>query len=127
MKTVGPCALVQEYQVSGSSQLHKDLLANQLLLILRAQHPCQNVDLADPEEQYEDADEIAELDGALMAAGADCVAAMAVVLGADFAVYFQHFFPLIKKFAKKTRTLFDRSMAVGSLAEITEGLESGVT
>lgn len=127
LKAVGPCGLVQQYEIQGSAQDHKDMLANQLLTILRQQHACQTCDIVDPEEQYEDQDEIAELDALLISAAADCVAAMSVCMGPGFAPYFDHFFPLIKKYTKKSRSLTDRSMAVGSLAEITEGLESGVT
>lgn len=126
LKTLGPVALAYSLVENGKSTAHADLLANQLLMILREQHACQCAEIEDTDES-DDEDEIAELDALLISSSADCVAAMATCLGAGFAQYFSHFFPLIKKYFKASRTLSDRSMAVGSLAEIAEGLEDGVT
>lgn len=124
LKCVGPAAFCQQFSGENSvaTGSHLDMLANQLLLILRGDHSCQSIDAMDDENAGED---LAELDALVISAAADCVGAMSAALGPQFAPYFQSFFPLIAKFYKKTKPLADRSMAIGAIAEAVDGLESG--
>ncbi|KAF9266734.1 ARM repeat-containing protein [Marasmius fiardii PR-910] len=84
------------------------------------QDPDQDEDEEAPEDQ-------AEYDSVLISSAGDLVAALANVLGHDFTPAFQRFFPLIAKFYKKSRSLSDRSSAIGCLAEIITGMKSSVT
>ncbi|KAI8913545.1 armadillo-type protein [Gorgonomyces haynaldii] len=120
VKTIGPAALTPNLE--GVTAM--DALSNQLVLLLKGEHACQQEGLDDTQDG--DEDEIAELDSLVISSAADLVAAIASALGPQFATYFQHFYPLIKRFYKKQRSLSDRSMAIGSLAEIAEGLDTGV-
>ncbi|KAF8347702.1 armadillo-type protein [Amanita rubescens] len=57
----------------------------------------------------------------------DLVASLANAMGAEFAPAFNTFCPLITKYYKKSRSLGDRSAAIGALAEIIAGMKSGIT
>ncbi|KAF8266131.1 ARM repeat-containing protein [Lactarius quietus] len=84
------------------------------------QDPDQDADEEAPEDQ-------AEYDSVLISSAGDLVAAMASALGADFATEFDTFYPLIAKYYKKSRSLSDRSSAIGCLAEIISGMKGAIT
>jgi len=84
------------------------------------QDPDQDADEEAPEDQ-------AEYDSVLISSAGDLVAAMANALGADFAPAFNTFYPLIAKYYKKSRSLSDRSSAIGCLAEIISGMKGAIT
>jgi len=69
----------------------------------------------------------AEYDSVLISSAGDLVASLAEALGGDFAQVFGTFFPLISKYYKKSRSLSDRSSAIGCLAEIISGMKASVT
>ncbi|KAI0033386.1 armadillo-type protein [Vararia minispora EC-137] len=81
----------------------------------------------DQDETDETPEDSAEYDSVLISAAGDLVAALANALGATFAQAFDTFFPRITKFYKKSRSLTDRSAAIGCLAEIISGLGGAVT
>jgi hypothetical protein len=84
------------------------------------QDPDQDEDEEAPEDQ-------AEYDSVLISSAGDLVAALANAFGADFNQAFITFFPLISKYYKKSRSLSDRSAAIGCFAEIISGMKSAIT
>lgn len=86
---------------------------------------CQQ-ELAD-DEGLLDEDEQAEFDALLISAASDLVGALAVVLGPSFLPYAQVFIPYIAKYYKKAKPNSERSMAIGCLGEIANGMSSGIT
>eukprot|EP00842_Homolaphlyctis_polyrhiza_P003319 jgi/Hompol1/3989/HPOL_006868-RA len=127
IKLVGPAALSFDY--NDPDEVSKNIcdgLAVMLLKIFKNEHVCQ---LSNDDELSGAGadDELAELDGLVINTAADALGAMAAALGAQFANYFTQFFPLIAKFYHKSRPVSDRSLAIGTLAEIADGLEEGVT
>ncbi|KAG7093478.1 hypothetical protein E1B28_007153 [Marasmius oreades] len=93
--------------------------------ILEQKAFCQQDPDQDEEEEAPEAQ--AEYDSVLISSAGDLVAALANVLGADFQPAFQRFLPLIAKFYKTSRSLSDRSSAIGCLAEIITGMKSAIT
>ncbi|PCH44091.1 ARM repeat-containing protein [Wolfiporia cocos MD-104 SS10] len=81
----------------------------------------------DQEEDEEAPEDQAEYDSMLISSAGDLVAALANVLGADFAQAFGTFYPLIAKYYKKNRSVSDRSQAIGVLSEIIAGIKNAVT
>ncbi|KAJ4470445.1 armadillo-type protein [Lentinula aciculospora] len=93
--------------------------------ILEQKAFCQQDPDQDEEEEAPEAQ--AEYDSVLVSSAGDLVAALANALGGDFAPAFSRFFPLIAKYYKKSRSLSDRSSAIGCLAEIIAGMKNAVT
>ncbi|KAE9406240.1 ARM repeat-containing protein [Gymnopus androsaceus JB14] len=93
--------------------------------ILEQKAFCQQDPDQDEEEEAPEAQ--AEYDSVLISSAGDLVASLANALGPDFAPAFNRFFPLIAKYYKKSRSLSDRSSAIGCLAEIIAGMKSAVT
>jgi len=104
--------------------------------------PCQQD--PDQDEAEEAPDDQAEYDSVLISSAGDLVASLANAMGAEFAPAFNTFCPLITKYdvssasaqvviaaltglQKKSRSLGDRSAAIGALAEIIAGMKSGIT
>ncbi|KIJ65152.1 hypothetical protein HYDPIDRAFT_175175 [Hydnomerulius pinastri MD-312] len=81
----------------------------------------------DQDENDEAPEDQAEYDSVLISSAGDLVAALANVLGTDFAQAFGTFFPLISKYYGKNRSLSDKSSAIGCLAEIIAGIKSAIT
>lgn len=99
----------------------------------------------DQDEADEAPEDSAEYDSILISAAGDLVASLANALGRDFVTAFPTFFKLIAKYyvrfvilcllhrkpddvkQKKTRSLSDRSSAIGALSEIIAGLKDAVT
>jgi hypothetical protein len=130
LKITGPAAICQSIETETHQESMLDLLANQLLLLLQQEHPCQEQDDSFEEDgdqgKEEDDDEMAELDALVLCAAADTVAALSAAVGPQFAPYFQRFLPLIARFYKPTKPVSDRSMAIGALAEVVQGMEQGI-
>jgi hypothetical protein len=119
LQQVGPLALSQ----STATETHMDMLANQLLILLKNEHPCQ-IDQEDSEEYIDDT-ELAELDEMVISTCCDVVSAMAACVGPQFSTYCKQFMPLICKRYNQECPVSYRSMVIGSLAEICEGLGEG--
>ncbi|KAF9109703.1 hypothetical protein BGX27_007294 [Mortierella sp. AM989] len=100
-------------------------IAEQLKFIFEKKAYCQQ-ELAD-DEGLLDEDEQAEFDALLISAASDLVGALADVLGASFVPYAQVFIPQIAKYYKKSKPSSERSMSIGSLGEIANGMGSGIT
>ncbi|KAG6857456.1 hypothetical protein H0H87_003523 [Tephrocybe sp. NHM501043] len=104
---------------------HLDTVCNIAIQILEQKAFCQqDPDQDDTEEAPEDQ---AEYDSVLISSAGDLVSALAQALGSDFAPAFNTFFPLIAKYYKTSRSLSDRSSAIGCLAEIISGMKEAIT
>ena len=120
LMTVGPALIVPEYVQPICEEVSK---------ILQRKAACQ---LDDDEEEDDERDQQAgadqsEYDAALIGAAADLVGTLATTLGADFAPLFSGFLPDMVKYYDPARSTADRSTAIGSLAEIVNGMESAIT
>ncbi|KAG0244690.1 armadillo-type protein [Mortierella sp. GBAus27b] len=104
---------------------HIGAIAEHLKLIFEKKAYCQQ-ELAD-DEGLLDEDEQAEFDALLISAASDLVGALAVVLGTSFLPYAQVFIPYIAKYYKKSKPSSERSMAIGCLGEIANGMASAIT
>ncbi|KAI6149260.1 ARM repeat-containing protein [Pisolithus tinctorius] len=102
-----------------------ETLCNIAVQILEQKALCQQD--PDQDETEEAPEDQAEYDSVLVSAAGDVVSALANALGADFAQLFNTYFPLISKFYKDSRSLSDRSSAIGCLAEIIAGMKNAVT
>jgi hypothetical protein len=120
-------------------------MCGHLDLILQRKAPCQ----VDDEEEAEiaAAGDQSEYDAALISTACDLVGTLATVLGGDFAQLFPTFLPnmaqyyvrafscrasflrssLLRLHQDPSRSAGDRSTAIGSLAEIVNGMEAAVT
>ncbi|KAJ3343389.1 hypothetical protein HDU93_008754 [Gonapodya sp. JEL0774] len=120
LKSVGP-VLIDGYQ--------EDILT-QVVQILDGSHICQldidgeenSGDNTSPEE-----DEQAEYDALTISSASDMLGSIARATGPSFAAALPSILPHVAKYYKATRSSSDRSMAVGCLGEITDGLKGGVT
>ncbi|GAA5839614.1 hypothetical protein JCM9279_005998 [Rhodotorula babjevae] len=102
-------------------------ICEQLSAILQRKALCQTANAEDDEvEAGVEADQ-SEYDAALIGAAADLVGSLATVLGGDFAQLFAAFLPDMVKYYDPTRSTADRSTAIGSLAEIVNGMEGAST
>nr|KAJ3419498.1 hypothetical protein HK105_006877 [Polyrhizophydium stewartii] len=127
IKQVGPAAVAFEFTDSPhESPRHLDALTGLLQLLFTGEHGCQISEDFDPSAGQGD-EELAELDALVISTAADVLGALAAALGPNFPHVFAPFLPLIAKHYQKSRPVSDRSMAVGSLAEIVDGLESGIS
>lgn len=114
----------------------KDRVCKILLQILKNEHICQedcdDVDDEGGASNDEDSSgnnldpEQSEQDGLLITAAADVVACLAITIGPDFASDYTHFHPFIMKHTMPTRTSSEKSMAVGTIAEVSLGMKQGV-
>ena len=120
-------------------------ICNHLDSILKRTAACQIDDDADGEVVA--SGDQSEYDAALISSACDLVGTLASVLGADFAQLFPTFLPSMAQYYVRLlsgsssscrtdvstqwqdleRSTGDRSTAIGSLAEIVNGMESGVT
>ncbi|KAG6812751.1 hypothetical protein H0H92_000797 [Tricholoma furcatifolium] len=104
---------------------HLETLCNIAIQILEQKAFCQQD--PDQDEAEEAPEDQAEYESVLISSAGDLVSALAQALGSDFTPAFNTFFPLIAKYYKKSRSLSDRSSAIGCLAEIIAGMKSAVT
>jgi hypothetical protein len=99
-------------------------LAKSIHDILNGKHLAQQ----DADEESLEPEELAELDGVLVSSAGDVVGALASVLGPNsFESLGQMFLPQISKYYKPQSQTAERSMAVGTLAEVAQGMREGVT
>ncbi|KAI9184020.1 hypothetical protein H9P43_003073 [Blastocladiella emersonii ATCC 22665] len=116
LRMIGP-ALVQ-------NEGHLDATCNLVISILEGKHLAQQ----DEDGEDMDADELAEYDGILIAAAGDVVGALANALGpVTFTPLSQRFLVLLSKYFKPKSAVSERSMAIGTLADIALGMREGVT
>ncbi|KAK4049598.1 hypothetical protein OIV83_004096 [Microbotryomycetes sp. JL201] len=115
---VGPGLIVPQYVEQMCTHLDE---------LLRRQAPCQVDEDAEEDEPAPGLGDQSEYDAALIGAACDLVGTLASVLGADFAQLFPTFLPNMAQYYDLQRTTGDRSTAIGSLAEIVNGMESAVT
>ncbi|KAF5383571.1 hypothetical protein D9615_003515 [Tricholomella constricta] len=104
---------------------HLETICNIAIQILEQKAFCQQD--PDQDEDEEAPEDQAEYDSVLISSAGDLVSALASALGPDFTPAFNKFFPLIAKYYKKSRSLSDRSSAIGCLAEIIAGMKGAVT
>ncbi|KAF9141348.1 hypothetical protein BGX30_004984 [Mortierella sp. GBA39] len=104
---------------------HVGDIAAKLQLLFEKKAYCQQ-ELVDDEGLLEE-DEQAEYDALLITGASDLVGALAAVLGASFVPYAQVFIPHIAKYYKKSKPSSERSMAMGCLGEIANGMSTGIT
>ncbi|KAK3844617.1 MAG: armadillo-type protein [Linnemannia gamsii] len=104
---------------------HVEDIAGKLQLLFEKKAYCQQ-ELADDEGLLEE-DEQAEYDALLITGASDLVGALAAVLGANFVPYARVFIPHIAKYYKKSKPSSERSMAMGCLGEIANGMSDGIT
>ncbi|KAG5652615.1 hypothetical protein H0H81_004344 [Sphagnurus paluster] len=104
---------------------HLETICNIAIQILEQKAFCQQD--PDQDEEEEAPEDQAEYDSVLISSAGDLVSALAGALGADFTPAFNKFFPLIAKYYKKSRSLSDRSSAIGCLAEIIAGMKGAIT
>lgn len=121
-----------------------DTVCNIAIQILEQKALCQQD--PDQDESEEPLEDQAEYDSVLISSAGDLVAALANALGPDFQQAFATFLPLISKYyvstftffkyfhcliiwhpQKKSRSLSDRSSAIGCLAEIISGMKGAIT
>ncbi|GAA5874928.1 hypothetical protein JCM1840_007153 [Sporobolomyces johnsonii] len=114
--SVGPALVVPTYVQP---------ICEQLSLILKRKAPCQIGD--DEDEQNVAAGEQSEYDAALIGAACDLVGSLASTLGADFAQLFPAFASDMSSYYDRDRSTADRSTAIGSLAEVVNGMEAAST
>ncbi|OAV92267.1 hypothetical protein PTTG_27677 [Puccinia triticina 1-1 BBBD Race 1] len=70
--------------------------------------------------------DLSEVESNLIGCAADLVGTFATVLGADFAQAFQQFLPGVSKYYDPCYSPTDRNNAIGSLAEVINGLGAAV-
>ncbi|KAM0786714.1 hypothetical protein ACM66B_002156 [Microbotryomycetes sp. NB124-2] len=114
---VGPGLIVPQYVEPICTHLDE---------LLRRQAPCQ-IDEDAEDDDVPGLGEQSEYDAALIGAACDLVGTLASVLGSDFAQLFPTFLPNMAQYYDLQRTTGDRSTAIGSLAEIVNGMEGAVT
>ena len=112
---------------SGASQSTPlEQTAALLLLVLQKQHPCQKDedDLEGEDEPLDD--ETAEYDWLVIETALEVIAALSTALGEQFAELWQIFQQHILKYAS-SQERFERSSAVGTIADCVEGMGQGVS
>ncbi|KAI5478132.1 hypothetical protein MNV49_005396 [Pseudohyphozyma bogoriensis] len=113
---VGPALIVPSYI---------EPICKHIDAILKRTAACQVGDEEDGENVA--AGEQSEYDAALISSACDLVGTLASVLGPDFAQLFPMFLADMASYYDLERTTGDRSTAIGSLAEIVNGMEQAVT
>lgn len=88
--------------------------------LLNKTAPCQ---LADLEEGFGDEDDDHE---SFMIQVCDLVGAISRVMGTHFDQFLPQFLPLVCNYAKSSRPISDRSMAMGCLGEVAQGSGEGI-
>lgn len=71
--------------------------------------------------------DLSEVESSLIGCATDLVGTLATVLGADFAQVFQQFLPCVAKYYDACYSPTDRNNAIGSLAEVINGLGSAIS
>lgn len=122
LKLCGPAILAPSGE-SSSTPLEK--MAAHLCLILEKQHPCQK-----DEDDFEDleipAEETAEYDWLVIETAMEVIAGLSVALGEQFGELWTMFESLILKYAS-SQERFERSAAIGTMADCIEAMGAGCT
>ncbi|KAG9248048.1 armadillo-type protein [Calycina marina] len=118
LKLCGPAILTQGEFLKNVSTI--------LSSIITKSHPCQQ-DMGDEEdhEALED-EESSEYDWLVIDTALDVIIGLSIALGGQFAEGFNLFLKPIMKFAS-SQTAFERSTAIGVIAECTAHMEDAVT
>ena len=104
----------------------RESLCDIAMSVFKMEHLCQQeIDDSETPSSNEENDH-SEQDFLLIAAAADLVCGFCLAVGPEFAQLYQHFHPFILKYFKPNKPATERSMAVGSIAEISLGLKAGV-
>lgn len=119
LKACGPAILAQESFAQRCTTI--------LAAIVTRSHPCQR-DLGDDEEDRTDVgeEETSEYDWLVIDTALDVVIGLSNALGSQFAEVWKIFQKPVMKFAS-SQTNFERSTAVGVVAECTAHMGAGVT
>jgi len=124
---------------------HMDPLTTALSTLLQRKAPCQcyndeeedgddaaqmraDADGDDGEEVHvhgkEDDEETSESEETLVNAVCECITSLAKALGPKFEPYWRIFAPLLVRYARPSRSVVDRQMAAGCIAEVSNALKS---
>nr|POF17847.1 putative importin subunit beta-4 [Quercus suber] len=123
LKLCGPAILAPSSTSENSTPLQQTTAL--LMLILQKQHPCQKDD--DDLDEADVADiENSEYDWLTIESALEIIAALAVVLGPQFAELWKIFEQPILKYAS-SQERFERSAAVGTIADCVEAMGDGCT
>ncbi|TGO18184.1 hypothetical protein BPAE_0392g00010 [Botrytis paeoniae] len=118
LKLCGPAILAQPN--------FAEAIKNVIFSVIMRLHPCQQ-DLGDELESPDEEDaESSEYDWLVIDTALDLTSNLALALGAQFAEIFKEFEKPLKKFAS-SNTPFERSTAIGVIAEITGHMGSAIT
>ena len=118
LKLCGPAILTQQNFV--------ERVTTVITSILTKSHPCQQ-DIGDEDDQEElEEEESSEYDWLVIDTALDVVIGFATALGDQFGELLKVFQKPIMKFAS-SQTNYERSTAVGTLAECTKYMKTGVT
>ncbi|TVY85321.1 putative importin subunit beta-4 [Lachnellula suecica] len=118
LKLCGPAILTQASFAERTTAV--------LATIITRTHPCQQ-DLGDDEEpQGDEEEESSEYDWLVIDTALDVVIGLSVALGEQFTEVWKVFQRPIMKFAS-SQTTFERSTAIGVIAECTANMAAGVT
>lgn len=122
LKLCGPAVLTP---VGGQGSTPLEQTTAHILLILQRQHPCQK-DEDDFDEPAAIEGESAEYDWLVVETAMEVVAGLATALGEQFGELWKIFEPLIFKYCS-SQERFERSAAVGTMADCIEAMGAGCT
>ncbi|KAH9208718.1 armadillo-type protein [Leptodontidium sp. 2 PMI_412] len=118
LKLCGPAIMTQDK--------FTERMTSTVATILTKTHPCQN-DMGDEDDHDElDEEESSEYDWLVIDTALDVIIGMAKALGEQFGEIFKVYQKAITKFASSS-TNYERSTAVGVIAECTRHMGTGVT
>lgn len=117
LKLCGPSILTQGKFVEQTTTI--------LATIITKSHPCQQ-DLGDDDDHEDLEEESSEYDWLVIDTALDVVIGLSAALGTQFSEVWKLFQKPIMKFAS-SQTNYERSTAVGVIAECTANMDEGVT
>lgn len=106
---------------------HLEEICKLVVDILQGRALCQMTGDEDEDEEPGVTAEVSEYDAALIGSALDLVGTLATALGRDFSQLYQLFVPHMVKYYDSARPVNDRSTAIGTLAEVVNGLGGAVT
>jgi hypothetical protein len=105
---------------------YMEVLPQHMLALLEKKAICQ-IEFDTSEEAADEDDEQAEYDALVISTTADLIGSLSQAIGEGFAPCFSHFWPHIAKYYKPKRPVSDRSMAMGIMAEVADGIKKEIT
>jgi hypothetical protein len=117
LKLCGPAILAQSKFAETTTSI--------LAAIITKTHPCQQ-DLGDDEEAQDEEEESSEYDWLVIDTALDVVIGLATALGGQFGELWKVFQKPIMKYAS-SQTTYERSTAVGVIAECTSSMGDAIT